>query len=171
MHRFEEAIAGTIDNFPVAPVRWLMRLCVFPLGRAWRPASDRLGHEVVRLACEPGEVRDRLTRYIYVSKDVRDPTGLLEVTLEKVIAAEPAERKLERAIRDGVVRRYHGIDWIGDAAAKGVLTARGGDAAARGRGPDRARHRGRSLRSGRGQAELRQPRATTRAPAGPRPCG
>ncbi len=121
--RFEEAIKGTIDNFPVAPVRWLMRWCVFPLGRAYRPASDRLGHEIVRLACEPGEVRDRLTRYIFVSKDVRDPTGLLEVTLEKVIAAEPAERKLERAIRDGVVRRYHGIDWIGDAAAKGVLTS------------------------------------------------
>ena len=42
---------------------------------------------------------------------------------EQVVAAEPAERKLERAIRDGAVRRYHGIDWIGDAATKGVLTA------------------------------------------------
>ena len=123
LHRFEEAIAGTIDNFPVAPVRWLMRACVFPLGRGFKPAPDRLGHQVVRLACEPGEVRDRLTRYIYVSKDPRDPTGLLEVTLEKVIAAEPAEKKLEKAIRDGVVRRYHGIDWIGDAASKAVLTA------------------------------------------------
>ena len=123
LHRFEEAIAGTIDNFPVAPVRWLMRVCVFPFGRAFKPASDHLGHQVVRLACQPGDVRDRLTRYIFVSKDPRDPTGLLEVTLEKVIAAEAAEKKLERAIRDGVVRRYHGIDWIGDAAAKGVLTA------------------------------------------------
>ena len=122
-HRFEDAIAGTIDNFPVAPVRWLMRWVVFPFGRAWRPAPDILGHEVVRLACEPGEVRDRLTRYIYVSKDVNDPTGLLEVTLEKVIAAEGAERKLDRAIREGSVRRYHGIDWIGDAAAKGVVTS------------------------------------------------
>jgi acyl-CoA dehydrogenase len=122
LHRFEEALAGTIDNFPVAPVRWLMRACVFPFGRAFKPASDNLGHRVVRAACEPGEVRDRLTRYIHISKDPRDPTGLLEVTLEKAIAAEGAERKLDKAIRDGVVRRYHGIDWIGDAAAKGVLT-------------------------------------------------
>ena len=53
---------------------------------------------------------------------MNDPTGLLEVTLEKVIASEPAEKKLEKAIRDGVVRRYHGIDWIADAAAKGVIT-------------------------------------------------
>jgi acyl-CoA dehydrogenase len=44
------------------------------------------------------------------------------VTLEKVIAAEDAERKLERAVRAGTVRRYHGIDWIGEAAAKGVVS-------------------------------------------------
>ena len=122
LHRFEEAIKGTIDNFPVTPVRWLLCWLVFPFGRAYRPASDRLGHEVVRLVSEPGEVRDRLTRHIYVSRDPRDPTGLLEHTLEKVVAAEEAERKLERAIRAGTVRRYHGIDWIGDAKAKGVLT-------------------------------------------------
>jgi acyl-CoA dehydrogenase len=120
--RFEEAIRGTIDNFPVAWARVLLRVLVFPLGRHYRPAPDRLGSTIVRLASEPGEVRDRLTRYIYVSKDVRDPTGLLEVTLEKVIAAEEAERKLERAIRAGTVRRYHGIDWIGDALAKGAVT-------------------------------------------------
>jgi acyl-CoA dehydrogenase len=67
-------------------------------------------------------VRDRLTRHIYISKDVDDPTGLLEVTLSKVIAAEEAEKKLEKAIRLGEIRRYHGIDWIGDAAAKGIVT-------------------------------------------------
>jgi acyl-CoA dehydrogenase len=67
-------------------------------------------------------VRDRLTRDIYVSRDVNDPTGLLEVTLEKVVASEEAERKLDRAIRAGTVRRYHGIDWIGDAEKAGVLT-------------------------------------------------
>ena len=64
-----------------------------------------------------------MTRNIYVSKDVNDPTGLLEVTLEKVIAAEPVEKKLEKAIRDGIVLRYHGIDWFADAVAKNVLTS------------------------------------------------
>lgn len=123
LYRFQEAMRGTIDNFPVAPVRWLMRLVVFPLGLPYRPASDRLASTCVRLAIEPGEVRDRLTRYIFVSKDPKDPTGLLEVALEKVVAAEEAEKKLERAIRQGTIRRYHGIDWIGDAVTKGVVTA------------------------------------------------
>ena len=106
----------------MAIARLLLKALVFPFGRHYKPASDRLATQVVRLACEPGEVRDRLTRHIHVSKDVNDPTGLLEVTLAKVIASEEAEKKLERAIRAGTIRRYHGIDWFADAVAKGVLT-------------------------------------------------
>jgi acyl-CoA dehydrogenase len=120
--RFDEAMRGAIDNFPVAPARIMMRVLVFPFGRHYKPASDRLGSQVVRLVMQPGEVRDRLTRHIFVSKDVSDPMGLLEVCLEKVIAAEDAEKKLDRALRAGTIRRYHGIDWIGDAVGKGVVT-------------------------------------------------
>lgn len=122
LFRFQEAIGGVIDNFPVGSARPLMRVIVFPLGRHHKPASDALGHRVARHALQPGEVRDRLTRDIFVSKDVNDPTGLLEVTLAKVIAAEPAEKKLEKAIRDGLVRRYHGSDWFAEAQAQGVIT-------------------------------------------------
>ena len=47
---------------------------------------------------EPGEVRDRLTRYIFVSHDEHDPTGVLEAAMKKVAEADEADRKLERAI-------------------------------------------------------------------------
>jgi acyl-CoA dehydrogenase len=122
LYRFQVAMAGTIDNFPVAWARVLMRLLVFPAGRPYRPASDRLGSRIVELVLAPGDVRDRLTRYLYVSSDANDPTGLLEIALAKVVEAEPIERKLERAVRSGLVRRYHGLDWIGEAQAKGVLS-------------------------------------------------
>ncbi len=122
LYRFQVALRGVIDNFPLVPARWLMRAVVFPLGRPYRPASDALGHRVAKLVLEAPEARDRLTRHIYVSNDVDDPTGLLEVTLKKVVAAEEAEKKLERAIRAGTIRRYHGLDWIGEAMAKGVVT-------------------------------------------------
>jgi acyl-CoA dehydrogenase len=123
LYRFQEAMAGTIDNFPAVWARPIMRAVVFPLGRRFKPASDALGRTVARHVLEPGAVRDRLTRDIYVSNDVNDATGVLEVTLSKVIAAEPVEKKLEKAIRDGVVRRYHGVDWFADAVAKNVLTS------------------------------------------------
>ena len=113
---------GTIENFPVTWARILMRALIYPLGGHYHPAPDRLAHEVVRLVLEPGDVRDRLTRYMFVSKDVADPTGLLEVTMEKVIAAEPAEKKLDRAVRDGRIKRFHGVDWIGDAVKANIIT-------------------------------------------------
>lgn len=122
LYRFEQSLRGAVDNFPNTFARGLMRFLVFPFGRHYYPASDRLGSKAVRLALEPGEVRDRLTRHIYISNDVNDPTGILEVTLKKVIAAEEAEKKLDRAIRAGTVRRYHGIDWFADAVKTGVLS-------------------------------------------------
>jgi acyl-CoA dehydrogenase len=120
--RFQEALRGVVDNFPSLPVRWLMRLAAFPLGARYRPAPDWLGHKCVELVLAPGEVRDRLTRYIYVSSNPDDPTGLLEVTFAKAVAAEAAEKKLDRAVRQGRVRRVHGTDWVGDAAKIGVIS-------------------------------------------------
>jgi acyl-CoA dehydrogenase len=122
LFKFQEAMRGAIDNFPVTPVRWLMRACVFPLGAHYKPAPDWLGHKVVELVLTPGEVRDRLTRFIYVTHNVNDPVGLLEVTMTKVVAAEAAEKKLDRAVRSGQVRRVHGTDWVGDAAKQGVIS-------------------------------------------------
>jgi acyl-CoA dehydrogenase len=122
LFRFQEALRGVVDNFPVAPARWLMRVVCFPLGSPYRPARDVVGHRAVKLVLDAPEVRDRLTRHIFVSNEPDDPTGLLEVTLKKVVAAEEAEKRLERAIRAGTIRRYHGIDWIGEAMAKGIVT-------------------------------------------------
>jgi acyl-CoA dehydrogenase len=62
-----------------------------------------------------------------VTKDASDPTGVLEVAFEKAVAAEEAERKLDRAIRAGTVRRYHGLDWFAEAIEKGVLSAEEAD--------------------------------------------
>jgi acyl-CoA dehydrogenase len=42
--------------------------------------------------------------------------------LKKVVAAEAAEKKLERAIREGTLRRFHDNDWIAEAATKNIVT-------------------------------------------------
>jgi acyl-CoA dehydrogenase len=122
LYRFQEAIRGTIDNFPIPWARLLMRFIVFPFGLPYRPAPDWLGHKIVSLAAEPGETRDRLTRYIYVSRDENDISGLLELALEKAIKAEEAAAKIDRAAKRGIVRRYHGIDFIADAVAGNVIS-------------------------------------------------
>jgi acyl-CoA dehydrogenase len=123
LYMFQEALRGAIDNFPVTAARWLMRAVVFPLGTHYKPAPDWLGHKVVALLLAPGEMRDRLTRFIFVSHKEDDPTGILEVAFAKAVAAEEAEKKLDRAVRAGNVRRVHGSDWLAEAVKGGVLSA------------------------------------------------
>jgi acyl-CoA dehydrogenase len=121
--RFYHALGEVIGNFPNPAVAFLMRIAVFPFGNGWRPASDAKAKAVVRPVLEPGAVRDRLTREIYVSRDPDDATGVLEAALVKVIAAEEADRKIERALRDGKIHRFLGKDWLGDAQTQGIITA------------------------------------------------
>ena len=122
LYRFDQALAGTLDNFPMPLAGVLMRPLVFPFGAARRPASDRDGKAIVRAALEPGEFRDRLTRDIFITSDPNDRLGLLEHTLLKAIAAEDADKKLEHAIREGEVQRYYNKDWIAEAEQRGVVS-------------------------------------------------
>jgi len=123
LNRFERALLGAINNFPVGAAGFAMKWLIYPFGRHYDPAPDALGHDIVRDLLEPGDMRDRLTRGIYVSKDINDPLGLLEVTLDKAVAAQDAEKKLDRAVRQGFVMRYHDRDWFEEAVKKDVLTA------------------------------------------------
>lgn len=127
LHRFYAALAGTIANFPNPAVAALMRAAVFPLGNNVRPARDRSAKSVAALVLEPTASRDRLTRDIFISRDPDDTQGVLEAAFLKVIEAEPANQKLERAVRQKMVRRFLGNDFIGEAVQKGVVTPEEGE--------------------------------------------
>jgi len=71
---------------------------------------------------KPGEVLDRLSRYIYISNDPQDITGRLEVAFKKAVEVEEAQKKLDLAVRKGKVRRVYGVDWIAEAEKQGILT-------------------------------------------------
>lgn len=121
LDRFQTALRGAVENFPIYWARFLIAPLVAPLGWRMRPASDALGKEIVRASLTPGEIRDRLTRDIFITDNPEDPTGILEHTLAKVVGAYEIDRKLERAVRDGLVRRTHENDWIADARKQNIL--------------------------------------------------
>ncbi len=103
MFKAQNAFEGVISNYPSRPVAWLLRRILFPLGRPYVVASDRLGHEVARLLIEPSASRDRLTAGMYVTKGETDIIGKLEAALDAVIAAEGIERKLREAQKAGTI--------------------------------------------------------------------
>ncbi len=122
LYRFDMALRGVIDNFPVRWAAFVMKLVAQPLGVRSRPASDRLGKKVVALAIQPGEVRDRLTENIYINENPDDPTGILEYTLKLAVSLERAEKAIEKAVRSGKIQRHYKSDWFEQAVEKKVIT-------------------------------------------------
>ena len=123
LHRYYRAIDMVLQNYPSPFVGFILRCVIFPFGRHHEPAKDRLGKAIVKKVLDESDTRDRLTKGIYISHDENDPTGILEVTMDEVIELAPVTKKLERAIREGKVRRFHGNDWIGEAVEEGVLSS------------------------------------------------
>ncbi len=123
LYRFDQAILGVLNNFPVKIVGRLLKPLAFPYGVRRRPASDKRGKALVKLLLQPGSIRDRLTRDIYISEDPNDPIGVLEAALKLTIKSESAHRKIERAVRNGTIHRYHNNDWFAEAVEKDVITA------------------------------------------------
>jgi acyl-CoA dehydrogenase len=123
LSRYYAALGQVIANFPNPAVAVLMRAAVFPLGNNVRPARDRAAKQAVALVLEPTASRDRLTREIFISRDPDDAQGVLEAAFAKVIETEEANAKLERAVRQKLVRRFLGNDYIGEAVQKGAITA------------------------------------------------
>ena len=99
LYKIQQAMLGICDNFPSRVVGRFMRAAVMPLGPRIRPPSDRLGHRVAQMLQQPGEARDRLTSGLFYELERHDPVGLTELCLRKVIASEPIERKLAKALK------------------------------------------------------------------------
>jgi len=123
VYRMQNALDGVLRNFPVRPVAWVLRALVFPFGRREVPPSDRLGHRIAAILCTPGEARDRLAEWVYLTPNPNNSIGRMNALLPDVIAAEPVERKFLKAAKAGELAGYDYDAQLADAEAKGVLSA------------------------------------------------
>ena len=121
--RMQMALDGAIRNFPVRPVAWLLRALVFPLGRREVPPSDRLGRRVAAIITAPGEARDRLTEWVYLTPTANNVVGRMNALLPDVIAAEPVERKLSKALKSGQFKSHDYLGQLAEAQQAGIINA------------------------------------------------
>ena len=122
-HRIELALSAALRNFPIRPVGWLLWLLVFPWGRRAQAPSDRLGHRAASLLLTPSDTRDRLSEGVFTTPCANNPAGRVNAALPKVIAAEPVERKLLKAIKSGEIAALDAEAQLQEARLKGILSA------------------------------------------------
>ncbi len=123
VYAMQTAIDGVLRNFPVRPVAWLLRALVFPIGMHEKTPGDRLGHRVCTLMLSPNEARDRLVEGAYLTPNANNPVGRMHQALPKVIAAEPVERKLSKALKSGQLKSLDAESQVTEAVQSGLISA------------------------------------------------
>jgi acyl-CoA dehydrogenase len=121
LYQMQLAFYGLLDNFPNRIMAWKLRLLIFPLGRAFSPPSDDLGHKVVKVLMTPGEARDRLTKNIYIPDSDNEPLGVLEQALQCAEKCKEANSKIRTAVKAGRVTAQ-GNEKISEALEQGIIT-------------------------------------------------
>lgn len=98
--RIEQAMRELLVNFPI---RWLgkfMRWIIFPGGQTYTYPKDQLGMKIAKLIQEYGPLRDRLTQYCYIGKNVSDPTGRMEAAMQALQGCDSALAKIRQSVKD-----------------------------------------------------------------------
>jgi len=95
----ELAFREFLLNFPVPIIGKILKVILFPWGKAYQRASDKLDHEIVKPMLSSNEFRDRITAGAYIGKSSDDVTGRIENAFIAVLAAAPAEQKLRHAVK------------------------------------------------------------------------
>ena len=98
LFNIQQAIDALLSNFPNKWLARILRFIIFPLGTWLTKPSDNLDHKVATLMQTPSEARDRLGKWQYLVRDGKNIFGLLEQTLEDIIACEPVFSKVCIAI-------------------------------------------------------------------------
>jgi hypothetical protein len=123
LYEIQQAFIYFFENLPM---RWLGRVLkriVFPWGANYEMPSDRLDHEIVKAMLSDNELRDRLTKDIYIGKSDDDPAGRIENAFKKILAAAPVEKALRKAMKEGKLTSSRNLQETVEAAvAEGIIT-------------------------------------------------
>lgn len=121
LFEIQKALEEILQNYPLGFIAPLLKFLVLPVGRPYKRPNDRLGRKVAGILLEPSEARDRLTRGAFINRDPEDPIGRMEVAFEKVLASEPIEAKLIKALKARLdVNSLEGT--LNRGIAEGVIT-------------------------------------------------
>ncbi|VAW90676.1 Acyl-coenzyme A dehydrogenase FadE [hydrothermal vent metagenome] len=100
LYKTQLAIEGLLQNLPNRFAAILLRIVIFPIGRWFKPPSDKLGQQIAQLLLTPSQARDRLTKGMYMPlADSTDTIAALEDALVKVIKAEHIEKRLKKELK------------------------------------------------------------------------
>ncbi len=119
--KIQDALSGVLDNLPSRLAGRLGRFIVMPLGRTFRGPSDRSSSAVARTVMADSDLRNRMTRGIYLPPRSEPGLGALDRGYDLLRTTETLRGKLKAAQRAGELPRDT-ENLLDLAVEKGILT-------------------------------------------------
>lgn len=124
LQKIQLACDELLSNFPNFWIGKLLGWIIFPFGTAYRHPKDKLYKNIVEPMLSMTELRDRLTKYCYISKKETELSYRLDKALAQTSVVDPIWKKLHKAVQTGTIpHRYNFAERVAAAQQTGVLTA------------------------------------------------
>jgi acyl-CoA dehydrogenase len=126
MAEIQKGFDGIFDNLKIPGFRWFFKGWLGAWSRInsiGSQASDGWSHAIAHAMLEEGGIRDRLSEGIYMPTDKNEAIGRLEYAFSVTIKAEAAEKKVKKAIRDGILPKKKVHLLLDEAQQKNVITS------------------------------------------------
>jgi acyl-CoA dehydrogenase len=123
LQKIQMACDELLSNFPHPFLAAFLGLIIFPFGTAYRQPRDKLTHKIVSGMLAPSELRDRLTRYCYVSDRDDELSCRLDKALQLLPAVEPLQKLLSKAVQSKKIPGwYNYAERVQAAQEAGILS-------------------------------------------------
>ncbi|QIR14507.1 acyl-CoA dehydrogenase FadE [Shewanella aestuarii] len=96
LYKLQDSLDDLLNNFPMG-LGHVLRLVIFPFGRAVKRPSDVLDHKVAKIMQTPCASRDRLGKGQFFTNCEHNAVGIQEQTFIDMLAAEPIYDKVCKA--------------------------------------------------------------------------
>lgn len=124
MSMIQAGFDGLFDNLKIPGLRWFLKGWLGAWSRinsVGSLASDGWSHLISSALLADGSFRNRLTEGIFIPKDRNQQLARLEHAFQVSLQAEAAERKVKKAIRDGVLPKKKLHQLLDEARSKNVI--------------------------------------------------
>ncbi len=123
MHDAQQAMLAVFYNLPYRLLAKTLRALIFPFGKPYAPPSDKLIHEVAKLALSPSSSRDRLTEGCYITDDPNDRAGRIEHAFKLALETEAIEKSFKKLLKEGKLKARTHTERITEAVEKELISS------------------------------------------------
>lgn len=122
LFEIQERFDEILKNFPNRVIAWILKVMIFPLGERFSRPRDKMNRQIAKLLMAPTETRQRLAAGIYLAPVNENRMADVQDALLKTIEAEPVEKLIRTAKKEGKLSGYTSLEQAASARDNQVIT-------------------------------------------------